>query len=337
MCRAIYGFSSIAPAGDYTARALQRYFLAKGDYRAYLDRAGRSTTRNRELLVAFRDTDIFQAVGLSEKDPANADRVKICALYDETASMSARLRIVRELLDRPDFLAFLPSIEVFVERHPGDKLVGEERRLFDEIRGSRAARDRVLELIRNSEVSALKMELAHMAVNLEWMTPDEFHRLALEGTRKLIAQPLSAEVVDIMCEIAKREPLGDAIPSSDLPDAFFETAEGIRFVDCLAPSDERITARIVPALDSKNNVWMRLWAGYAISRRLPLDDDVLRSLAKHLREPPPCSRSACAGSSRCRTKSPSRCTAPLPPKTPRSRGRSTARHRRRGASVRNTK
>ncbi|MFN8601760.1 MAG: hypothetical protein U0842_14925 [Candidatus Binatia bacterium] len=37
----IYGFSSAAPKGEYTAPMLDRYFDTVGDYRAHVERAGR--------------------------------------------------------------------------------------------------------------------------------------------------------------------------------------------------------------------------------------------------------------------------------------------------------
>jgi hypothetical protein len=125
------------------------------------------------------------------------------------------------------------------------------------------------------------MELAHLARQLEWMTSDEFWRLAVDGARQLLLQPLSSEVVDIMCEITKLQPIGGEFGSEDLPETLFHKAEGLRLVACLSPLDDRVSGRLVASLDSAD-AWARRWAVYALSRRLPLDDAVLTRLASHL-------------------------------------------------------
>jgi hypothetical protein len=280
----IYGFASVAPTGERTAPLLEHYLRAKGDYGRYLDRLQGDAEPNRELLTAFRGTALVQTAGLSRSEPAAADRAKICDLYDDTQSVAQRLRIVQQLLDRPDLLAFLPTIEMFVRRHPAQQMKGEEQRLFADIQRRDAARDQVLRLVHDLNVSALKMELAHLALQLNWMAPQEFRQLAVAGARQLLGQPLTSEVVDIMCEISKQAAIGDEFASEALPERLFKDAEGIRLLDCLSPPDKRVSARLVPGLDSPD-VSVRLWAGYALSRRLPLDDGILVSLAAHLGDP----------------------------------------------------
>ena len=277
----IYGFESIAPRGEYTARVLGEYFEKKGDYRSFLNTAGRSTARNSELLSAFRDTLLVQTHGLMASEPAAADRALVCSLYDRTVSTSAGLRTVERFMDRADFLAFLPSIEVFMSRHRAEQLTPDELRLFDEIRGRKKAREAVLRLVRGLDVCALQMELASLAVQLQWMDHREFRALALEGTKKLLGVPVSTETVDIMCEISKHERLGDVFTSKDLSSEFFTSAEGIRFVDCLAPTDRAVDARLVASLDSPD-VSARVWAAYALSHRPALTDEELMRIATHL-------------------------------------------------------
>jgi hypothetical protein len=282
----IYGFSSVAPSGPHTAPLLQRYFDLKRDYRQHLDTAGRSTARNADLFTAFGGSAIAQVAGVGPGEPTAADRDQICALYDDGRSVAERLRIVRGLLERDDFMGFLPSIELFVAEHPREQLRGEERALFEEVRGQARARDQVLQLVRGLDVSALRMELAHLAVHLDWMSQAEFRRLAVDGAHELVARSLTSEIVDIVCEIVKHEPVGDTFDSATLPEYLFRNPEGLRLLDCLSPPDPRVSARLADALESQV-VSSRLWAGYALSRRLPLDDEVLRRLAPHLNDPSP--------------------------------------------------
>src|SRR5262249_9025635 len=78
----LYGFSSVAPRGEFTAPRLARYFDAKRDYARWLTTAGRSEIPNRELLTAFGGTGMIQTTGLRPSDPQAVDRDRICALYD---------------------------------------------------------------------------------------------------------------------------------------------------------------------------------------------------------------------------------------------------------------
>lgn len=277
----IYGFSSIAPNGEWTASCLRKYFQSKGDYGRYLKRAFGDTKPNKKLLAAFRGTSLVQMSGMMATEPRAADRDLVCGVYDDTQTVAQRLRTIQQLLARSDLLSFLPTIEVFLNRHPPQQWQGEERQVFMEIQQQEPAREQVIRLVHDLEVSALKMELAHLARQLEWITSDEFRRLAVHGARQLLVQPLSSEVVDIMCEITKLQPIGGEFGSEDLPETLFHQAEGLRLVACLSPVDERVSARLVAGLDSAD-VWARRWAAYGLSSRLPLGDAVLERVASHL-------------------------------------------------------
>jgi len=281
----IYGFSSVAPHGEYSAPRLEHYFRATGDYAAWLALAGRSETPNRELLAAFAGTGLVQVPGLRPSDPGAADRDRICALYDEGRSLPERMRIVQQLMAREDFLSFVPTMEVFFNRHPAQLLQGEAREVFLAIQACEDARRRVLELVRELGVSTSKLELAHLAFHLEWMTADEFRALAVDSAKQLLAQPLTSEAVDITCEISKHEPIGDEIVLDDLPDTTFRVPEGLRMVDCLEPADPRVSERLLAALHDPDET-VRLWAAYALSHRMPLGEATMVQLASHLRAEP---------------------------------------------------
>ena len=280
----VYGFASVAPSGEHSAPLLERYFQRKGDYRRWLEETGRGSDRNAELLAVFQGTGLVQTTGLTDAEPAGADRRLVCRLYDEREAVWDRLSIMLDLMARPDFLAFLPALQVFIERHPSETLAPDELRLFEEVQRSAGARDEVLRLVRELGVSALQLELAHTAWHLGWLTAAEFRTLGIEAARLLLQRPLTDEVVDIMCEIPRHVSLRDEFGSDDLPPALFTRAEGIRLVSCLAPADPRVNARLVPGLDHPDPL-ARLWAAYALSERLPLDDATLVRLASHLNDP----------------------------------------------------
>jgi hypothetical protein len=281
----IYGFSSVAPTGQYTGPMLQRYFSTVGDYRRHLDDAADGAP-NRALLAAFAGTSLVETRGLEESEPAARDRDLICALYDERLPVARRLEIVRELVARPDLLAFVPSIQVFIDRHPPDRMKGEDARLFAAIAANQEAGERVRALVYQLDVSALQLELGRFAVDMGWLESKRFRKLATESARELLRRPLSNEVVDVMCELPKHELVGDQFGSDELSDGLFRDPEGIRLVSCLAPPDPRVNARIAAALDAEDPA-LRLWAAHALTRRLPLSDAVLLDVVGHLGDPAP--------------------------------------------------
>jgi hypothetical protein len=282
----IYGFSSVAPRGEYTAPMLKRYFRDRGDYASALLRNATDTRRNRPLLASFKGTSLTQTVGLSPHESGAIDRKHICALYDESRSVAERLRIAYGLLTRPDALRFVPTLEVFLSRHPRDEFTRVGRSVFTEIQNLDATREAVMTLVRNLNVSALKLELAHFAVLVGWLERAEFHALAVEGAAQLLRQPLSAESVDIMCAITKNESLRADFSLDDIPAGVYRDAMGLRLLSCLAPSDPRVSPRILSGLRSAEPL-TRQWAIYALTERRPLDELVLEQLVPYLRDPAP--------------------------------------------------
>jgi hypothetical protein len=208
----------------------------------------------------------------------------VCALYDENRSVGDRLNIVRRMLGRDDLLSFLPTIQVFFTRHPPARFSPYESSIFAMIQNQSAAREQLTQVVYSLNVSALQMELAHLAFQLGWIKRAEFRDLAVKGARQLLHEPLSSEVVDIMCEITKHEPVGSEFRSADLPQALFEDAVGLRLIECLSPADPAINERLVAGLDSDEEM-MRLWASYALSKRLPLDEKILKQIEAHRDDP----------------------------------------------------
>jgi hypothetical protein len=282
----IYGFSSVAPSGPHSGPMLERYFSLVGDYRSHLEKLRPESPPNRALATAFAGTSFVETSGLAPSDPAAADRDLICGLYDERKPIAERLEIVKQMMTRSDLLVFVPSVQQFVNRHPSDDMRSEERVLFEEVQRNQAARERVLALIDQLDVSALQLELGHFAVHMGWMTRERFRVLVVDSARQLLRRPLTSEVVDVMCEVPKHEFVGDQFAAEDLPEALFRNAEGVRLVSCLAPPDDGVSARLAAALGGEKPE-LRVWAAHALSLRLPLPDPVLLMLIPHLQDPSP--------------------------------------------------
>jgi len=281
----LYGFGSVAPTSAVTAPMLAAY-LRSTDYARHLDEDEGRAAPNPALLRAFRGTSLTQTTGLTPSEPAMRDRNAICALYDERGSVLDRLELARDVMSHEDFLAFVPTLEVFLERHPAPTLDRPSQAVFDDIRSLRPARARVLGLVRDLDVSALKLELAHFALQMGWLTAADLRRVAVDGVKELLRRPVTSEVTDITCAITEHVHPGDAIGADDLSPAVFLSDEGVRLVDCLRPTDPRVTARLAGALASADPS-LRRWAAYALSHRLPLDDATLARLAASLDDPLP--------------------------------------------------
>jgi hypothetical protein len=280
----IYGFSSVAPRGEYTAPMLAHYFRTKSDYAGSLLHASRATDRNTALLSSFKGTSLTQTTGLTPQESGAVDRRHICALYDESRPVADRLQIAYGFMLRADALSFVPTLEVFLSRHPASTYSRVEQSIYTEIQTLDAPRDAVLTLVDSLNVSALKLELAHFAVLIGWLHPSELHQLAVNGARELFHQPLTAEVVDIMCEITKHASLRDDFTADDIPFEFYSDPSGLRLLSCLRPTDRRVSPRIVPALRSDD--WMkRQWAAYTLTQLMPRDEAVLQQLVPYVYDP----------------------------------------------------
>ena len=57
-------------------------------------------------------------------------------------------------------------------------------------------------------------------------------------------------------------------------------------MSCLAPADPRISARVLPALQSTDPV-KRVWAAHTLTRLVPRDEAILRRLVPYLKDPSP--------------------------------------------------
>jgi hypothetical protein len=280
----IYGFTSVAPLGEYSGPMLERYFDSVGNYRSHLERMQQDGPPNRAIAAAFAGTSLVETSGLVPSEPAAADRDQICALYDERRSVAHRLEIVANLMDRSDLLAFVPTVQTFINRHAFDAMGGEERRLFEEIQDNAGARERILALVYQLDVSALRLELGIFAVHLGWMPREEFRALVIDTVRHLLRRQLTSDMVDVMCEVPKYEVVGDQFDSEDLPEPLFRDAEGIRLISCLMPRGDKVSERLAGGLDAEN-LELRAWTAHALSRRLPLPDPVLLTVAAHLHDP----------------------------------------------------
>jgi hypothetical protein len=149
-----------------------------------------------------------------------------------------------------------------------------------------AASDDVLGVVRQLDASALKLELAHFAVLVGWLSYEEFHTMAVVAVHQLLAQRLSSEVVDVTCAITTHESLQTDFDAEDISASVYSDAQGLRLVSCLAPADPRVAAPVAAELRSADPV-QREWAASALTQLRPTDEAVLAELVPYLRDPSP--------------------------------------------------
>lgn len=282
----LYGFASVAPLARYTAPMLERYLHAVPDYRAALAAPGADGRRNAALLAAFAGTALIQTRGMTAAESAATQRAALCALYDEGRSVEERLRIAYGLLARSDALAYVPTVQVFLSRHPPGGYGAAERSVLAEIQALDETRATVLGLLPQLQASALQLELAHFAALVGWLHPAEFHALAVRSARQLLAEPVSDETSDIICVIAEHASLRDDFGVEQIPERVYGDPRGLRLLACLAPSDPRVAPRVLPAL-APGDPARRQWAAHALTRLAPSDERVLLAVVPLARDPDP--------------------------------------------------
>jgi hypothetical protein len=172
---------------------------------------------------------------------------------------------------------------VFLSRHPPETYDDSERRVLGEIQSLEAPRREVTALLQRMGLSVLKMQMANLARQLSWITPAEHERIAAEGLKELLDEPLSSEVADIGCELSAYVPTGTELRADDIPEQLLWHAEGYRLLDCLSPSDPEVSYRMLSGLENLDDA-TRVWAVYALWKRRPLDDRVLIAMAARLND-----------------------------------------------------
>lgn len=187
---------------------------------------------------------------------------------------------------RSDALRFVPTLQVFLARHPPQRFGRMEVSIFAEIQAADDARAAVLELVHGLDRSALQLEVAHFAAMVGWLERAELHALAAAAATELLQRPLSAESVDVMCEIVKYESLRDDIDADDFAAHHFADPQGLRMSACLAPADPRVAARLLPSLRGNDPV-LRPWAACAVMQVRPSDPEILAALEPYRSDPSP--------------------------------------------------
>lgn len=282
----LYGFASVAPLARYSAPMLERYLHGLAAPGAALATPVADGRRNSALLSAFAGTALIQSRGMTAEESAATQRDAVCALYDERRSVHERLRIAYGLLARPDALAFVPTVQVFLARHPPVGYDRGARSVLAEIQALDATRATVLELLPQLQASALQLELAHFAALVGWLHPAEFHALAVRSAGELLAQPVSDETADIICVITEHEPLRNDFRVAQIPARAYADPRGLRLLACLAPADPRVPPRVLPAL-TPGDASRRQWAAHALTRLGPSDEAVLLAVVPLVRDRDP--------------------------------------------------
>jgi hypothetical protein len=287
----IYGFDSRAPSGQNVRPLVSAYLRKVGDYAAHLRaieaarEAPQSPPRNALIEEVFRNTDFRQTTGVRPAEPAFRKREVACALYDENLGIEERLEIVREVMEGPDFLAFLPNIEIFLSRHPPDEFDGPAREAFARLTSIPGAREQIMTLLDREHSSLLRLELAQFATQMSWIDSATFHEMARSGVLDLLDRPvITFESRELICGIARIADLSPDISANDLKPGHYADPHGIMAIDCLGLKNPQVIDGLAGALESPDVV-TRAWAIYALSRQEVAEAAHVEALARRLHDP----------------------------------------------------
>lgn len=289
----IYGFDSRAPSGRNVRPLVRAYLRRMGSYADHLKKLeeaqadSQKRPYNPQIERVFRNTEFRQTTGVRPGEPAFRKREVVCALYDERRSVAERMDLVWEIMEGPDFLAYLPNIQTFLDRHPPAELEGSARETFASLTTIGQAKDQLMELIGGQSLPLLELELARFAHQMSWIDFETFHAMARSGVSDLLDGPrLGFQAREIICEISKMADLSSAFTIDDLPSGSFSDPNGIMAVDCLGIQSREVMDGLTRGLGSPDAL-TRAWAIYAISHRSLSDATHVEALARLLHDPEP--------------------------------------------------
>ena len=193
----LYGFSGKAPLGRYAGPMLDRYFQAGG-----VDDVARGEA-SFAFLASFSRTGMTATSGVTDDDPTAGVRRDACHFSDDRLDAARKLAFVHELLQRPvaESRLFLDAIERFVTSL-GDEArrdAGAKRELAA-IASDVPARQRFLDLARDTDDPAVRVRMLALAKNLGWLAPAEerleFVRMIADRAKR---HELGVEDVGLAC------------------------------------------------------------------------------------------------------------------------------------------
>jgi len=292
----VYGFSAVAPSGEHARPLLEDYFQHTGNYADHLRRLARARAQrneNREIAHAMQPSSFDQCAGLDSTDPELTRAQRICVLKNEKRTVLTRLAHIVRLLDDPEFLGYLPSIEGFFHEHPLSSFGPSEVATLRQIQQHSRARGVVVGLVNGLETPLLRLEMVRVARSIGWIGADEALKVQHDVVVRALQPPVYGEGRDVVCGIDADVLRQISIRAEDLRPGVYQDEFGLQALGCLKPADERIHVELGRSLFDKRE-WIAGYAAMALKEIKPAQIDVQVALAKQLARPEKAARESAA-------------------------------------------
>lgn len=286
----LYGFTEVAPSGAQIRPLLDAYLQGVGDYAAHLRRLKRasipaSVPPNLALAKALEPTCFTEAGGYVESAPESERATRTCTLANPARERALQLEQIESLIADPGFVAYLPTIERFFERHDPAGFDADERAVLARIRTHDArARAVVTALARGLEMPDLRLRILRAALVLGWTTPDEALPVQREIVLRSLRPPVWGEGRDRICGLGADVLSRIEIGADEVPPESYANEFAIQALGCLRPGDERIHARLARSLDDPRE-WIARVAALALRAMGASQVEVQIALAEQLARP----------------------------------------------------
>lgn len=273
----IYGFSSIAPAGENIEDMLRNYLGKTG--KTYFDRlvsysnSANPNAENKTLAKSLKDTNFVQTSGDDKYS------LPVCYLNSNQISTNDKTKWIQNALSSNDFLTYLPDIAKFLEplfEHAADERTPEENLLLQNFTISSAQKDQLLAFFNVKETAFLSTQITMLNLmnNLNWVT-EEFR---LSTLKKLVLGDLSVfdwQKYDLIRSEKLRIP---NLSFDEIPATLWKNRLFILSLKYLQPTDSRFPKKLLEI--SKNPIekdYFRLdmAAAETLAKLHPLDDNIL--------------------------------------------------------------
>ncbi|MBL7664253.1 MAG: hypothetical protein JNM93_03915 [Bacteriovoracaceae bacterium] len=245
----IYGFDSIGPSGRNAQPRIENYLKAIPDYQAHL--AEQESLRNAVLLKevkkwehkpnltikkAFTLTAFAECSGYLEIEGDDTKK-NICFLRDPSNRIEAKVDLFQEIMTREDYIVYLPILAELMD--------GNEFEAFAELSENTFFEGQVLALIKNLSPNFSQLDYAKLALNMNWMTLDEFKNFEKVVLKEKIKYPVTIANKDAVCsytndgygdwndELQQEIDFKSKLESNDVDLRLLGSKEGLELLSCL--------------------------------------------------------------------------------------------------------
>ncbi len=268
----LYGFSSIGPSGKNVKGLLKNYFTKMGNYGTYysskfgpptkdknslseeklkaqLKELEKSNFFNGKLSDALKVTAFTQCSGLLPNDPAYKIKQRMCQLHSDKLSNLEKMKLIEELLQDENKLAFFPLIEDFLTTKVSINDLKssdcEECKVFQRIISNNKLKEDLIVAIKAVNVPTLKSEWIKFAHAVGWIDPKTLKEESRKVLLRLLKSPVTRDNLDSLYSLPNLIFEVSDITEEDLDSNFAKSKTDIEALGILwnTSNDFKITTK----------------------------------------------------------------------------------------------